>query len=480
MSIRTRIVLSYLLIIGVGFFYLVKRIIDAKEIKPRYMESVEESMVDTAQLLASLVEGEITAGRIDPHRVGEALHRAETRKFVAQIYAKQKTGIELGIYITDARGIVVFDSNGGRAEGHDYSKWNDVYLTLRGLYGKRSTRALPDDPNSSVLYVAAPIRAGEAVAGVLTISKPQRSMATFISETRHRIMLMGAAAGAFVMVVGSLFASWLTWPIQRLTKYAEAVRDGRRVTLPHLGSSEIKALGHTIEDMRDALEGKKYVENYVQSLTHEIKSPVAAIRGAAELLHEEMPQAQRDRFLENIRAETIRIQEIVDRMLLLSAVEARKTLEAQEPIDVASLLRETVASMESSASARKIAFQLTAPSEPCIVHGERFLLEKAIVNLLQNALAFSPEGGVIEVSLDRDPALCRIAVRDTGAGIPDYALPRVFERFFSLPRPHTGKKSSGLGLAFVQEVASLHHGRAALENRAGGGAVATLELPRHS
>lgn len=477
MSIRLRILISYLVIIGAGFFYLVRKLADPEEIKPRYMESVEEPMVDTAHVLAAFLETEIREGRLDAGRFRDAYQRSSTRQFVAQIYSKTKTALDLHVYVTDDRGMVVFDSRDGRAEGQDYSQWRDVHLTLRGKYGARSTKEDPADPASSVLYVAAPIMNGETIAGVITVSKPQRSMATFMEETRRRIVQRGLIAGAAVVLVGSVFATWLTHPIQRLNEYARALRDGRRVALPKLGASEIATLGRTIEDLRDALEGRKYVENYVQVLTHEIKSPVAAIRGAAELLREPMSRDDREKFLGNIQAETLRLQEIVDRLLLLSAVEAKKTLDERKPVCLAAILGKAVESVRSQTGAKQIELRVSVAGDPCEVEGDAFLLEKAIVNLLQNAIAFSPAGGLVTVTLRRQGGACILSVTDNGPGVPNYALTRVFDRFFSLPRPDTGKKSSGLGLAFVREVALLHQGAVNLENAPEGGAVATLDLP---
>ena len=177
-------------------------------------------------------------------------------------------------------------------------------------------------------------------------------MATFMQETRRNIFIMGAIAAAAVVLVGTALSIWITRPIQRLTNYARAVRDGRRVPLPKLGTSEIGSLGTRFEEMRDALDGRKYIENYVQTLTHEIKSPVAAIRGAAELLREDMPAEQRDKFLGNIESETARIQEIVDRLLLLSAVEAKRALDDQKPLDLREPVR-TRASEHRRASCRQ-------------------------------------------------------------------------------------------------------------------------------
>jgi two-component system sensor histidine kinase CreC len=110
------------------------------------------------------------------------------------------------------------------------------------------------------------------------------------------------------------------------------------------------------------------------------------------------------------------------------------------------------------------------------VPGDRFLLVQALVNLLDNASEFSPEGASIELGVRVDGDRVRVDVADRGAGVPDFASERIFERFYSLPRPD-GARSSGLGLGFVREVATLHGGSVELLNRDGGGAVATLELP---
>lgn len=109
MSIRARIIITHLLIVGIGFFYLVKRITDVREIKPRYMQSVEEPMVDTARLFAAILEGEIKDGKSDAPAFREAFERAKSRPLSAQIYNKLKTTVDLNVYVTNADGIVIFD-----------------------------------------------------------------------------------------------------------------------------------------------------------------------------------------------------------------------------------------------------------------------------------------------------------------------------------------------------------------------------------
>jgi two-component system sensor histidine kinase CreC len=208
-----------------------------------------------------------------------------------------------------------------------------------------------------------------------------------------------------------------------------------------------------------------------------VKSPLSAIRGAAELLQEpSMPQAERERFLDNIARETQRIQEIVDRMMELTALETRRVLDRSEPVKLAVLLEDVVASAQAAAAARDVRLVLALGSRPA-TEGDPFLLRRAISNLLDNAIDFAPSGSQIEIALQATSRQARITVRDHGRGIPAYARDKVFQKFYSLARPHSQKKSTGLGLAFVKEIAALHRGRIELGNATGGGAIATLSLP---
>jgi two-component system, OmpR family, sensor histidine kinase CreC len=476
-KIRTRLFAAFVIVVGVGFCALVYWIL--RDLRPRHLATMEESMVDTAILLASLVENNLDSAPSATEDLRQAFARALRRDFSAQIYEMTKTGINTRVYVTDARGVVVFDSDHGRDEGMDYSRWNDVVRTLRGDYGARATRSDPADWTTEVLYVGAPIRRDGSIVGVLTVAKPSESVAMFVKTARVKIAVAGGVAAVAVVLMGMVSSVWITRPIEKLTQYARAVRDGARVTAPAAGRDEIGELGRAFEEMRAALEGKQYVEDYVQVLTHQLKSPLSAIRGAAELLDEEMAPEQRRHFLSNLRSETGRIQDLVDRMLQLAALENRNELRDAAQVALGGLLRELAGSMAPLLAAKQLAFRLECES-PVEVRGERFLLRQAISNLVENAIDFSPAGGTVTAVVEAGEGVAAVAVSDEGSGIPEYALDKVFERFYSLPRADTGRKSSGLGLAFVKEVAELHEGRVTVENRPGGGATATLTLPMHA
>jgi two-component system sensor histidine kinase CreC len=349
---------------------------------------------------------------------------------------------------------------------------------MGGNYGARSSRTDESDAGSSVMYVAAPIYHGDKIAGIASVSKPQAATHTFRRQTESRMnwlfrMVLAACLLGVIFIVG-----WFLRPIRRLTQYAQAVRRGERVPAPKLGRGEDRQLGRAFEEMRETLEGRHYVETYVQTLTHEMKSPVAAIRGAAEILNEgkEMPPAQREKFLTNIQTETARLQNIIDRLLALSAIEARNNLESPRPVDLAKLVHRACDDHRQAADSKQVRLDLRLEGKP-IVQGEEFLLEIAVANLLQNAIDFSPANADLTVTLKSSKRHAIIQIDDQGPGVPEYARGRVFDRFYSLQHPDTGRKSSGLGLCFVREAAELHNGSARLENREPAGTRAILELP---
>ena len=476
MSKRNRIFLGILVIYALGVALLLYLVM--KNLDPRYRESAEELLVDTANLLASLIETDLQDGVFPPDRMRPAFRDMYARRFVAQIYTVTKTQADLRVYVTDRNGTVVFDSL-GRDEGKDFRKWRDVRLTLAGEYGARTTPEIEGDPRSAVMYVAAPIRWNNEIAGVVGVGKPMKSFGGFIASARQKLLLVGLTSGVSVILFAVLVSVWLVRPFSLIAEYVRYVREQKQVSLPLLSRRALGILGAAFDEMRDALAGRSYAEEYIQALTHEIKSPLSAIRGAAELLQEPMPEARRDRFLKNIRDESQRIQDLVDRLLELSGIEKRRALSEIREVRLEELLAEATASLAPLADARGVRLVVSG-ADRCLVDGDPFLLHRALSNLLQNAIDFSPVGGQIDVEIV--PALrhCQISVRDHGPGIPGYALDRVFEKFYSLRRPNSGKKGTGLGLTFVKEIAELHRGGVELRNHPDGGAVAILTLPRHA
>lgn len=473
----TRVTLFLIaLILAAGFWQLARY--QLEDVEPQTFQPVEEVMVDTAHVLAELVEADLRAGTADAPPVSDALARAGNRRFEARIHDHLKTRVGLGAYLTDKSGIVLFDSQ-GRRTGLDYSRFRDVALTLRGQYGARSSRENKDDAMSSVLYVAAPVGDARDPLGVLTVYKAQADTLPIIRSRRRAIQWgIGLVGAGVILLVAAVFA-WVFHPIGRLTEYARAIERGERPLLPKLGvGREVNTLASALESMREALEGRRFAERYIHTLTHEMKSPLAAIRGAAELLDEEMPASNRRRFLENIRGETARTERLINRLLELAAIESKARLEQSEELEFCAMVRRALDQAEPLAEVKNLVLDARLPAQPVPILGDSFILRAAVTNLLENAIDFSPSGASITIDLSVGDGNAVLHIDDRGPGIPEYAREKVFERFYSLRHHQSGRKGTGLGLTLVKEAAELHGGSIRLEPLTGtGGTRAVLSVP---
>lgn len=482
MSRGTRIFIGVFVVYLAAVAALLYRL--AADIDPRYRESAEESLVDTAHLLATLLERRTYDGIIPTDELERTLKHLAERPVYAKIFGIEKTAVDLHVYVTDRNGTVLYDS-AGRDVGADYLHWRDVWLTLQGGYGARTSLADPADPASVTMYVGAAIRerhdgagaeAGEDIVGMVAVGKPTAAFSPFVANARARLFAFGAVAAVSFAALVVALTFWLVRPFGLLGDVWRALRAESAGPLQS-GRRLLAAVRAAFAEARDTLAGRTYVEQYVQTLAHELKSPLAAIRGAAELLREPLPEEARARFARNVVEQVARAQDMIDRLLELSALQRRGVLERVEAVDVARLAEAVRDETLTQAAAKSLA--IVVAIEPGLaVDGDAFLLQRALANLVRNAIDFAPAASQIEIRARAKGRNVEIAVRDRGPGLPDYAGHRVFEKFFSLPRPDTGKKGTGLGLAFVREVAQLHGGTARLANHPHGGAVATLTLPR--
>ena len=473
MKLGTRIFICYILIFAACFLYPANWILES--LRTRYLEGVEDPLVDQANILAGIVGYQIENDQFDPETLYDSLSSVYSRSLAAKIYELTKDRVDVHFYVTDVAGRVIFDSENKGNIGADYSHWQDVRLTLEGEYGARTTLKDPDDLTSSVLYVAAPVMAKGRIAGVLTVAKSTTNINEFLESAKPKTLQVGIISVLIAVLLSFSASVWIARPIKRLTLYADHIRKGKRAEFPRLDTSEIGRMGQDFKKMQEALEGKRYVERYIQTLTHEIKSPLSAIRGAAELLEERMKPERRARFLANINNEANRIQDIVDRMLELSELETRETLKKKERISFSSLTKAVLESKRPMLSKKGLSVHSSIP-EDLSVRGDSFLLNQAMGNLIQNAIDFSPQHGQIDLVARVEEGSIFLTITDQGPGIPNYAIEKVFDKFFSLQRPESGEKSTGLGLNFVREVAELHGGEARLENRSERGAKATLVI----
>ncbi|MFC3626617.1 two-component system sensor histidine kinase CreC [Vogesella amnigena] len=471
MRFSLRIFLGYFLLLGAVAAYVIGVVRD--EIKPAMRRSAEEVLLDTANLLAEMVQPDMAAGRLDGSRLAVAMARLARQPLSAEVWGVPHRQSQLRIYITDNHGVVLLDS-AGLATGKDYSQWRDVALTLRGEYGARTTLADAANPLSTVMYVAAPIREGSRIIGVLTVSRPNLAMQPHIERSEGKLARLIGMVLLAALLLGALFSWWLSRGITKLTRFADAVSAGQLVPIPHFTANrELETLARALGRMRSELDGKAYVEQYVHDLTHELKSPLAGIRAAAEILHDELAPEDRARFLRHVESEVGRLQQIIDYLLQLASLETGTAAKQFVRLDLAGLLRTQLAALAPQLGSRRI--ETILPDGECLLQGDAFLLGQALRNVLQNAIDFSRMDGCIQLHLHRVDHLLTLRIANDGEPIPDFALPQLFQRFFSLPRAG-GKKGCGLGLALTRAILQLHGGDIAIANAPPGVCVA-IRLP---
>ena len=235
---------------------------------------------------------------------------------------------------------------------------------------------------------------------------------------------------------------------------------------PHFRSaSELNLVSQAIETMREKIEDRAYVEHYVNTLTHELKSPLTAIQASAELLKEDLPLDDQQQFATHIHEQSQRLRSLIDRMLLLTRLEKSKHQIERQNFDLSELIKQVLDQHASQIHAKKI--QCLLDVEPhCMINADRFWIQQTIANLLDNALDFSTHSAKILIQLhhNKNHQHVELNIFNEGEWIPDYALTQVFDTYFSLPRPINQQRSSGIGLSIVKQVIEQHHGQIHIEN----------------
>jgi len=479
----------YIVILGsLGWFLLdhaVERLNDGMR------QAAENVMVDSVNIFAAMLEQQLDQdGQLNTSMLASVLKQAKQRVFLATIYQVDKLTMSADLYVTDNNGIIVYDST-GRDTGKDFSRWRDVKLTLAGEYGARtsfvndvSSKTNSDAPKAMI--VAAPIRQGSKLIGVVSLATPINSLEQhLVTETQQMENTMLIAL-TVAIALGFILSLMFSRSISKIANYADKMASGEIVQAPKLLDQRLADLTNSVANLRTQLDGKEYVENYIHSLTHELKTPITGIQGAVELLTEGLPAEEQTLFLNNIKSSNQRMARLVERVLNLAKLESQTELLQSTRFELADIIDRVFAERSAILLGNGIDIQINS-NGPHMAVGDSVLISQAIANLVDNAIAFAQPNSILEVRYGAHDTGTQLSVINQGELIPDFALSRVFERFFSLPGAQAkngGQKSTGLGLSFVMEIMKLHRGHVSINNHTDGatngtisGVIATLTWP---
>jgi signal transduction histidine kinase len=326
------------------------------------------------------------------------------------------------------------------------------------------------------LAVAQPVKLGSSVFGALVVATPEATLQSSTLRIMERLALAFAGGVLVAGAFGWYLSRRITKPVLSLARASDDVSEGKYdVEMPEvLSRDEIGHLADSFRRMAQRLaEADQLERNFLLTVSHELRTPLTAIRGHVDALREgvaESPQAQAAS-LEAVGAETARLERLVDDVLDLAKLNAHRFTVLHEEVDMGRLVDRAFTTFSEEAKRREIEYRCDIDARPVIVSdGDRVL--QIISNLLQNAFRWTPDGGRVELSLDKENSSVAVAVSDSGPGIGDEERERIFRPFWT--RDGAG---TGLGLPISLELAHALGGDIGLESALGSGSRFTLHLP---
>lgn len=301
----------------------------------------------------------------------------------------------------------------------------------------------------------------------------------FINTLNRLFIGVGAFSLVLSFLIGSLMAKRLSTPIARVTTTARMIAKGYfggRITEPS-GTKEIAQLTETINNLAETLENQEALRKRLTAdVAHELRTPLATLQSHMEAMIDGIwePDVQR---LKSCHEEIMRINRLVGDLEKLARYESDNLILTKTDFDVSELIRHIIRNFENDFAAKGIEIRFTGGRE--IITADRDKISQVVVNLLSNALKYTPPGGMVQVSVEGADDVTRIAVRDNGTGIPPEDLPHIFERFYRADRSRnrlTG--GAGIGLTIAKAIVDAHKGSIQVHSKVGEGTEFTITLPR--
>lgn len=331
---------------------------------------------------------------------------------------------------------------------------------------------------TAVAPVGSPPTHTSTIQIAIDVSQKEEFLARF--RLVFWVIILGTLA--IFPVVGYQIARQGIRPVEEMAATA------RRISSTHLGERiltegypfELASLAGTFNEMLDRLEDAfDRISRFSADIAHDLRTPVNNIRGEAEvaLARARTIDEYRDA-LESSLEESVRLSDLIGNLLFLSRAESPLAHLRRERVDVAELLDGVQEYYEASAADGGITLITRLGDKPVIAELDRTLMQRAVGNLLSNAVAHTPSGGSVVMAASSESSVVRIEITDTGIGIPPEALPRVFDRFFRVdPSRSQASGGAGLGLAIVQGIMLLHGGKVEIDSEPGRGTRVILSMP---
>lgn len=395
--------------------------------------------------------------------------------------AAKQTDSTLRVTLIDTDGVVLCDSDANSQQMDNHKKRPEVSKAFSGFTG--SGIRFSNTVKASMLYVAVPLDTNDGIWVVRT-ARPLAAIDALLKEVFQKLIAVTALLVFAVFLVSVYIFRKTIPPLYEIRQGAERFARGDfKRKLPDYQVKEISELAIAMNQMAiklDRLENMR--REFVANVSHELKTPVTTIKGFTETLIDGAKDdaADLERFLDIISRQTDRLSDIIDDLLTLSRLESAPLSEvlALDWHDLCEILQASRDVCQSRAEKKLIVLRLDCRS-PMHIHVDRSLLMQAIVNLIDNAIKYSPENTRVDISARVDANHVRIDVNDEGPGIMEVHIPRLFERFYRADKARSRKLGgTGLGLAIVKHITNVHRGEVGVRSSVGKGSTFTILLPK--
>ena len=486
--LSTRLVLSHLLVIAVAMGLLGFLLLSL--VQGYFEQAMQESLLFQARLTARAITasqplavsniGQAMLPAASNALQQQALNRESREDGASSPYGLDPAALQLSsqldtrIRLIGANGVVIADSFGAET-GRDLAGDPLVVAALAG--GERAR------VEASEMLVAVPLSGEAGVTGAVYLSQSLRDLAAVLADLRGRLALSAAIALVLSGLAGLLLARAIARPVAELTTAADRLAQGDfDYPLPAGPPDELRRLASSFGSMRDELHRTLQARaDLVTNVSHELRTPLTAIKGLTETLRDGAVDDldARDRFLASIERQADRLIRLVNDLLLLSRADAQALSLRCERLDLSEIAHATADELAPQAEAVHVAIDVDGLA--AFARGDPDRVHQVLVNLLDNALQYSPAGATVMVRTGVTTEGAVILVRDRGPGIPRGDLPHVFERFYrgdrSRQRERGSASGSGLGLAIAKALIEAQGGRISLESGRGEGTTVTFSLP---
>lgn len=301
----------------------------------------------------------------------------------------------------------------------------------------------------------------------------------FVRQVWWQLLLAGAISAFIALAAARVLARGLTQPIRDMAAAAQRLARGQYGERVHVGSrDELGRLAHSFNTMARDLENlERLRRDLVANVSHELKTPISALRAHLENLLDGVEQPSADT-LAVMLDQSERLGRLVEQLLDLSRLESGAVHLELEPVRLGPLVRQVAREIALSRPDGTVEFRNLVSEDLAPVLADRERVHQVLFNLLDNAFRFTPAGGSVTVSAVREDVTCEVSVEDTGPGIPEDHLPFVFERFYRVDAGRArGDGGTGIGLTIARSVVEAHGGRIWAESRPGGGTRFRFVLP---